>query len=529
MTIPVRYPLPVNRAYDSGTHGNDVFKNDFRSKAAAETYFNGTFGAGTLTFAGAEGTDYEFNATNGFRTLTSSGGARILMNNILTSDARTYWLTGGMTFDFQVLTSEWIEPAPSPTTPYLNSVTDMNGTAAGALNDTYLLTFNSNGALGGPQVMAMDSSSLKTKGKNKLHFSFSNNAANPNCGARPCSRFNKGDFLSCRLTVMNNTGAAWVDQMPVIPAHAANDTAFAGPHFGRATTSAMIESPHTAGNAVIWIGQYGSNAAACTRWIRNLRMYNTVTDYSYHPWLARVLSFGDSFTASLLGPAAVGATNQVLGAGGDDGENTTSAADDYAFTDTVASLRYHQLLLQAGYNVGGMYGSGQGGYYFTDGGATSLITDGYKNRLLTNLKPTLCFTFGLHNDVSQIGLGNTTVAALKALLLATYLKPAMDAGCRGWGFVIPAMDQALVAYTTQFDAVAAMMLELPAAFDAAYPNYAGRVKVSDARTEMGMDWTNNRNWRRYYTTSDTVHPSSYGQNIAAVRCAQMTLEWLRGA
>lgn len=527
MTIPVRYPLPVNRAYDSGAHGNDVFKNDFRSKAAAEAYFN-AFGAGTLTFVGTEGTDYEFHATNGFRTKTNLGGAKILMNNILASDALTYWITGGMTLDFQVLTSEWIEPAPAPTTAYLNPVTDMNGAAAGALSGTYLINFGSNNGLGYAAVQALDDvAANKTKGRNRLHFRLSPNATDPNCCSRPCTRFNKSDFLSCRLTLMNNTGAAWIDQTPAIPAHAATDTAFVGPHFGRASTASMALPTQTTGNAVIWIGQYGSNAAACTRWIRNLRMYNTVTDYSYHPWLARVLSFGDSYSATLLGPAAVGAANQNLGQAGDPGENTTASANGYAFCDVVAILRYHQLLLQNGYNVGGMYGSGQGGHYFSAGSTASLIDLGYKDRLLKNLKPTLCFTFGLHNDVAQVANGNTTVAALKTLLLGTYLKPAMDAGCRGWGFVIPAMDQAGIATSASFDAVAAMMLELPAAFDAAYPAYAGRVKVSDARTEMGMDWTNNKNWVLYYSSTDNVHPTSYGGNIAAVRFAQMTLEWLR--
>lgn len=536
MTISKRNPLPVNYTYDREAHPNDVFKCDLRNKTDVTNYFNNTFGAGTVTFVGTEGVDYEFDATNGFRTKTNNGGMKLLVNNLLSGDALTYWMLGGLTLDFQVLTSQWIEPAPTPTVAYLNPVTDMNGTACDVSN-TYLINFGNNNALGSACVMAWDDIvTRKTKGHNKLHFGFSPNAANPNVASRPCSLLNKGQFLSCRMTLLAGGGAAWIDQMPAVPAHGGSDPVYTGEHFGFPNTAAMYLAPQTVGNAVIWIGQFGTNAAACTRWIRNLRLYNTVTDSSYHPMLARVISFGDSYSATTLGPSAVGSANQKLGMGGDDGENTTAAADNFDFTDIVGSLRFHQLMLQAGYNVGGVYGAGQGGHYFTnDGAANSLMfaSDNYLSRLLNNFYPTLCFTFGLYNDVTQVALGATTTATLQALLLASYLKPAMDGGCKGWGFVIPSYSFALNAsgatYIQAFNDVATMLLGLPAAFNAAYPQYAGRVKVYDMRTEMGLNWANNPNWQYYYNNAQTVHPTCYAKRLFAEKCAQMTLQWLRGA
>ena len=191
------------------------------------------------------------------------------------------------------------------------------------------------------------------------------------------------------------------------------------------------------------------------------------------------------------------------------------------FGDINAQLRYAQLITQAGYQIGELFASGFGGRNFY----STLNTEGFITQAL-RYKPSLMFTFGLHNDVQPVALGTITLATLQSTLLTVYLKPMMDTGCKGWGFVIPACSSDLFVYESTFDAIAGMLIGLPAVFDAAYPQYAGRVKTVDLRASMGKDWTNNINWHTTWTPSELVHASRYGEALCADACAKMTLEWL---
>ena len=184
MAMPIRRPLAVNHAYDA-SHANQVFKSDLRSKAATDAYFN-AFAAGTVTYFGTEGVDYEFHAENGFRTISQTGGMKILVSNILSGDELKYFNSGGWTFDFNILTSEWIEPEYTPPL-YDKPSFDLNGTAAPVgVDNTYLVAMKYNTGSVGALVRCADGTVLETKGRNKLEFSFSGFAQNQGVCARRC-------------------------------------------------------------------------------------------------------------------------------------------------------------------------------------------------------------------------------------------------------------------------------------------------------------------------------------------------------
>lgn len=537
MTMPKMTTLLVNHPYGLA-HDSDVFKTDFRSKAAAEAYFTSLGDAGTLTFYGTEGVDYEFDADNGFRTLTDSGGCRIILSDILSGDELKYLFYGGLTLNFQLLTDEWIEPAPAPTTPYDNAVTDMDGTDATTSGDhnTYLINFfQNNTQVCGTLRCYDDSTTYETKGRNKLMFYPNSNLSNPNVCSRPLSRSNKGTYLDVCVTFHDGVGNMWVDQMTAVPPHGATNTSFAGERRTRRNSVNQVQYNQTTGEMYMFIGRYSAvSGSGCQRWIRNIRLLKTRIDSSFNPMTARIISFGDSYSATTLGPGPLSATDTSMGDSGSPGQYST--VDHANFADVHATLRLHQLLTQAGYGVGGMYGAGQGGYFLSNLAGNSLNTAGFMDTFVNAYYPSMVFTFGFHNDVNQVRLGNITVANFKQELVDNYLLPIMQRGCYGWGIVIPACPKAMYDLDAgvAWDAVADMLLALPAEWDAGSvtagtASYPGQVKVIDARTEMGQDWASNKMWRTYYVSTEETHPSQYGNQLFAEKCADMALEWLNEA
>lgn len=527
MPMPRRRPLSLLHDWNT-THLNDVFKHELRSKAATEAYFN-AFAANTVTFSGVENTDYEFHADHGFRSKTNSGRMLINLGNIITDSLRLrYLVQGGYSFSWELLASQWIEP-PS-TVVYDKPVTDLNGSAASP-NNTYLIMMRNNTAnVFFSSQLIDDTAVARTKARNKLIFSFASNSANPGNCSRPVSNFERSTYIKCRATAIHGNGQIWYDEIPGVPPTGGAISGIPGERSTYVSSSSQSVNEHTTGTCTINIGSYDVNNSACTRWVRNIRFWNTVTDlWAVHPMLARVISKGDSYSSTSFGPAPTGATLSSLGGDGEAGSYNNNAHEYFA--DIDPALKFMQRMNRAGFKVGGMYGAGQGGHYFSTGGASSLLDLGYTNTFIQKYYPSMVFTFGLYNDIYQYKGGNTTVAALKSLLLASYLKPIMDQGCYGWGFVIPSMAYfgAVTGDAVYFDAVADMLISLPAAFNAAYPQHAGKVKVRDARTAVGLDHLNNKNWRTYWIAAENVHPAKYAQVIFANHCADMALEWLRGA
>lgn len=525
--MPIARRRPLSLLHDwNKTHGNDVFKHELRSKAATEAYFN-AFAAGTVTFSGVENTDYEFHADHGFRSKTNAGRMLINLGNIITDTLQLrYLVQGGYSFSWELLASQWIEPASSVV--YDKPVTDLNGEVANP-NNTYLIMMrnNTSNVFFSTQLID-DVVSYRTLGRNKLLFQFSSNT-NSTC-ARPVSQFERNTYIKCRATSLHGNGQMWYDEIPGVPPIAGATAGVPGERSTLITASGQAIPEHTSGTCTINIGSYDVNNSACTRWVRNIRFWNTVTDlWSVHPKLARVISFGDSYSATTLGPGPTAPTVSSLGGDGQPGAYSTTA--HAYFADIEPSLKFMQRMNRAGFRVGGMYGSGGGGKYFSVGYGSSLLDLGFTDTLIKRYYPSMVFTFGMHNDIYQYKAGLITIAALQSQLLTNYLKPIMDQGCYGWGFVIPTMTYygAVTGDAVYFDAVATMLLGLPAAFNAAYPQYAGKVKVRDARNVMGLDHINNKNWRTYWLISENVHPSNYANVIFANYCADMALEWLRSA
>ena len=521
MPLPVNAELKVNHPY-SAAHANSIFKHDFRSKAAAETYFN-AFGANTIIWYGTEGVDYQFDAELGFRSLTNSGGARIKFSNMLDSLQTQYFLYNGFTFDFELLTSQWMSPEYTPAL-YSRPVTDLPGANAGALSGTSMLQFwyrNDTYANTAGLRCEDDVVNFRMFGNNKLKWSSCDPTSGDQIGSisRSLSLKSKGKFLTCRVTTQGTGGNMWVDQMPYLPLHGGNAPTGLGPRSTKATVTAQMLYTDVGGVMSMTIGTFNGASLACTRWIRNIRLFNCPTNNAVHPLLRYVGSFGDSYSATSFGPPVPSATVDNIGSVDYPGQYSSAVGD--FFGDINPQLRYAQLLTQAGFQIGELFASGFGGRNFYD----TLLAQGFLTQAL-RYKPSLMFTFGLHNDITPVALGTITLATLQNTLLTSYLKPMFDTGCKGWGFVIPAVSSGLAVYETTFDAVAGMLIGLPAVFNATYPQYAGRVKVRDIRTSMGKDWPNNINWHTAWTPSEVVHPSRYGEVLFAEACAQMTLEWL---
>ena len=529
MTLPQRNLLPVNCDYDT-PHINEFIKCDFRDKDEADAYFTALGNAGTLSFYGNQGEDYEFDPINGYRDLTVNGGCRIKLSDILTGDTLKYLFYGGLTLFFELVTDEWIEPAPPPV--YDNPVEDMDGVDASTSGDhnTYLMTFWQNNSQNcGALRCYDDTTTYETKGRNKLMFLPTGNLSNPSVCSRPLSRYNKGQHLEVKVTFHDGVGNMWIDDMTAVPPHGGATPTSTGERRTHRNNANQVQYNHTTGEMYLFIGRYNDGSGAgCKRWIRNIRLVSGAIDYSFHPMLARVISFGDSFSASIFGPAPLSPTHCSLGDPGSPGQYIV---DDYTgFADINATLRFHQLLTKAGYQIGGMYGAGQGGHWLSAGGAFSLLDLGYTDTFIQKYFPTLVFTFGLHNDAARIRDGALTIESLQTQLINNYLIPVFERGCYGWGFIIPGMPEGIASTQAGIDAwdsVASMLLGLPAVIDATYPEHAGKVKVYDARAEMGNGSTTNRNFRTYFRESEKTHPSQYGNQFFGEKCAKMAIELIR--
>lgn len=229
---------------------------------------------------------------------------------------------------------------------------------------------------------------------------------------------------------------------------------------------------------------------------------------------------GDSFSATVLGPQGANPVLNYVGSTGHPGDMTTSE-----FADIEGILQFSKNLAKHGFIPGGTYGAGQGGKVFY----TTLDTEGWKDQFI-RYHPTMVFTFGMNNDTDQLAAGTMTIAQLKTKLFDEYILPVMQRGCHGWGWVIPSFRQsANASQIAAHIAVADMLLAFPADWDAAYPQYAGKVKVKDVRTTMGwngVSYVNSKYWIYYYDTAEQTHPSMYGRALFAEKCAEMALEFM---
>lgn len=531
MAMPRYYELSITHDFNLA-HNNSVFKHELRSKASVVAYFDGLGGAGTVTFTGVEGTDYEFHAQHGFRTKSTTGAMKILISNILTGLPLQYLYSGGMSWEYERLTSEWIEPQYTPST-YIRPLPQfVGGAGAGAMTNTYLINFYLNTTGGGPAMRLLDNDTAGAAkyGSNRLRHSCHANAGNQSVFTDPITNLDKGTYIKTRTSTTNGCGAGWTDNVPSVTPAGGNVTTVHGERyaFRNATNQSIAE--HTTGTCFVIIGNYSASGVnACQRWIRNFRLFNAPTSLSVNPKARAIHSMGDSYSATLLGPQSTDPTmtGKSRGVGGYAAYNESSQA-----SLEMTQGRFSQLLITAGYQVGGMYGGGQGGKAFS----TTLDSEGWRTQFIAN-HPSMVFTIGMHNDALPLNNGTMTLAgtsaqtitALQDSIMAQYILPVMQRGCFGWGFVVPPVSTTNVnaGFTNAYAAIQTMLLGLPAAWDAAYPEYAGKVKVRNRINEIGPCASTNINWSGYFVSGELTHLSPFGGKIAAEAFAEMALEWLR--
>ena len=510
--------VPLSLGWDS-SHGSQLFKHEFRSKAAVETYFNGLGGANTVVFYGVEGTDYEFHADHGFRTKTNSGAVEIRLSNILTVvDIEKYMAMNGFTLHFDVRTSEWCEPDNSS---YLFPIPDLIGTAIPANQTIFEMRTNTNDrAL---LIRALIDLAFVAGGRSMMGINLGTTSGNGQTRyGRPISMYNKSDYSTIQIRKDASTGQGWFDCIPFVPPHGSvTGSTDNGPGGLHLTASAQKIIPHTTGNFSLWFGNAAvSLGNACTRWVRNIRFFTAPISGTTHPALAQVHSFGDSFTFNTLGPQGASATANYVGTIAAPGSMLTGE-----FADIDAVLQFCKRLAKRGLVPGGCYGGGQGARAFY----TTLDTEGWRAQLI-NYHPTLVFTCGMKNDIDLIAAATMTIAQLKTKIFDTYILPVMQRGCHGWGWVIPSFGQAATAsQITAHADVANMLLAFPADWDIAYPQYAGKVKVKDVRATMGyngVSFISSKYWIYYFDNAEQVHPSMYGQALFGEKYAEMALEFM---
>lgn len=511
--------VPLSLSWGS-THEAQILKHEFRSKASAQTYFNGLGGANTLVFYGTEGVDYEFHADHGFRTKTQNGAAEIRLSNIITDpELKKYMIMSGFSAHFDVLTSEWCEPDSSA---YLFPIKDLIGTAAASTG--YLWQIANNDYFLGPFIRVLnDMVTYRAKGRNKMQYSLGPSSTTPAQYGRPISMYNKPTYSTIQLTKDAGVGNAWFDGIPFAPPHGSLEgNNFNSPHGVHLTLNLQRSEIHAVGTFSIWLGNGTTFLGdALNRWIRNIRFFTRPISCVIHPALAQVHSMGDSFSATTLGPQGVVTTTNSVGATWHPGEMTVNQ-----YADIDAGLTLCRALAKRGFIPGSMNGGGQGGKAFYD----TLDSEGWRAQFI-NYHPTMVFTHGLNNDISLIASSAMTIAQLKTKIFDLYILPVMQRGCYGWGWVIPAFGKAsTTAQITAHAAVTAMLLAFPADWDIAYPQYAGKVKVRDVRAIMGWNGTSfvsSKYWKSYWEgAADEVHPSAYGGALFGEKSAEMALEFI---
>lgn len=534
MPMPRFYPLPVNLDF-TRDHSNSLFKHEFRSKAAAVAYFDGLGGAGTILFTGTEGADYEFNSAHGFRALSTTGQARILISNIMTDTLhKQYFANGGFSFEYECLTSQWLEPPYTPAT-WLTPPPHLAGgfvlpAAQGILFWIVSSTVSSPYMYGIPANAT--ASGAHKYGHNRLEIYPGFNGANQTVLTSPISNDEKGTYFKQRVSVTQGCLSGWTDNNPMVtPFAGANTTAHGERRCFRYSSNQTV-TDHASGTLTLILNNNNSTNG-CPRYIRNIRLFNAPTTINIHPKLARVCSMGDSYSSTLLGPMGtdVSPAGVSIGTGG-----YAVFSEEYQNSCEIGGANvFAKKMIAAGFGVGGCYGGGQGGKAFS----TTLDSEGWRNQFVTFNHPTMVFTAGMHNDSNPLfngtmtlaGTSAQTVTALRDSVMAQYILPVMQKGCHGWGFMVMPVSQLSInsGFQSAHNQIETMLLGLPAAWNAAYPQYAGKVKVKDLRTTIGAYSTSNKNWKGMFVSGELTHLSVYGLQLCAAASADMALEWLRGA
>lgn len=532
--MPKYSPLPVNYDFNQA-HNNSVFKHEFRSKAAAVAYFDGLGGAGTLTFTGTEGVDYEFNSNHGFHVISTTGQAMILISNIMTDTTlQRYFANGGFSFEYECQTSQWISPAYTPAT-WLTPPPHLAGGFVLPAGSGVLYWLVSS-TVSSPYIFAAPNDTTTggthNYGRNRIEINPGFNAANNVLLAGVMSNDEKGPYFKHRVSITQGCLSGWTDNFPMIAPIAGANPATQGERRCFRFNSLQTVTDHDSGTLTLVLNNNNSTNG-CLKYIRNIRLFNAPTTMNVHPMLSRVCSFGDSYSATLLGPMGV----DVSPAGVSIGTGGLSAySEDYANgAELGGGSVFAKKMIANGYGVGGCYGGGQGGKAF----ASTLDSEGWRNQFVTFNHPTLVFTAGMHNDSGHLVIGGMTLAgtgaqnitALQNAIMAQYILPVMQRGCYGWGFMVMPVSQLNIdsGYQSGHNQIETMLLGLPAAWNAAYPQYVGKVKVKDLRTTIGAFSTSNKNWKGMFFAGELTHLSQYGLQLCAKASADMALEWLRGA